>query len=149
MKRLTPFVPLLLPAESDQKIFIYDFEISPGNCAGMSRTAGEVLETFSVPEKTRMFAEIFIEDVLMLVREKNAHKEDLKAECTIIAETGGVRLILRDSGVIFDVTQEDALPDPLRQYVVANMMQKQEHKAYLITTGYNLNEMFFPGQASS
>ena len=109
----------------------------------MSQTADEVLSSFSVSKRTRLLAGVFIEDILMLVLEKNEGKKDLRAECTIIAESAGIRIILRDSGVVFDVTDEDALPDSFRQFVIANMMTIQENKAYITTTGYNRNELFF------
>ena len=54
-----------------------------------------------------------------------------------------VRMILRDSGILFDVTDADSLPDSLRQYVVARMMVAHDKKAYLTTTGYNRIELFF------
>ena len=54
-----------------------------------------------------------------------------------------VRVILRDSGILFDVTDADTLPDSLRQYVVARMMVAHDKKAYLTTTGYNRIELFF------
>ena len=53
-----------------------------------------------------------------------------------------VRMILRDSGILFDVTDADSLPDSLRQYVVARMMVAHDKKAYLTTTGYNRIELF-------
>ncbi len=45
--------------------------------------------------------------------------------------------------IVSNVTDTDALPDSFRQYVVANMMVAQDKKAYLTTTGYNRNELFF------
>ena len=53
-----------------------------------------------------------------------------------------VRMILRDSGILFDVTDADSLPVSLRQYVVARMMVVHDKKAYLTTTGYNRIELF-------
>ena len=50
-----------------------------------------------------------------------------------------MRMILRDSGILFDVTDADSL----RQYVVARMMVAHDKKAYLTTTGYNRIELFF------
>lgn len=54
-----------------------------------------------------------------------------------------MRIILRDSGVLFDVTDADSLPVSLRHYVVARMMVAHDKKAYLTTTGYNRIELFF------
>ena len=62
----------------------------------------------------------------MLIYEKNAGKKKLFAECTILSEPAGMRVILRDSGILFDVTDADSLPVSLRQYVVARMMVAHE-----------------------
>ncbi len=134
--------PFLLPVENNDRTFIYAFDISPENAAAMSRTAGEVLSAFPVSERTRAIAGLFIEDMLMLIQDKNAGRK-LRAECTVMAEPDGVRIILRDSGVIFDITDGDALPDSFRQYVVASLMTANRRKIYLTTTGYNRNELFF------
>ncbi len=133
----------VISRDMDDNTFIYDFEISPENAAAMSHTANEVLRAFSVSERVRMLVGVFIEDTLLLVLEKNAGRAKLDAECTIIVEDGGVRLILRDSGVIFNITDGDAPADSFRQYVVANMMVKLERKANITTIGYNRNELFF------
>ena len=136
--------PFMLPRDPDSETYIYDFEVTPENAADMSRTAGEVLRANGFSERTQTLAGVFVEDILMLVREKNGGKKKLFAECTILAEKDGVRLILRDSGVIFDVTDADARASSFRQYLVANLMVRQQLKAYLTTTGYNRNELFFP-----
>ena len=52
-------------------------------------------------------------------------------------------MILRDSGVIFDITDEDARPGSFRQYIVANLITAIEIKTYLVTTGYNRNVFVF------
>ena len=78
----------------------------------------------------------------MLIYEKNACKKKLFAECTILSEPAGMWMILRDSGILFDVTDADSLPVSLRQYVVARMMVVHDKKAYLTTTGYNRIELF-------
>ena len=61
----------------------------------------------------------------------------------MILEEGNVRLILRDLGKIFDITDEEARPDSFRQYLVANMISVLEIKTFLVTTGYNRSEFVF------
>lgn len=141
-KDKTPF-PFLLPVDTDRKTYIYDFDLVPEKITEMARTADELMKAFPVSAKTRMVVEILIEDLLMLILEKNAKRKGLYAECTMIAEPDGVRMILRDSGVIFDITDEDAFPDSFRQYVAASFMTVQKNKMNITTTGYNRNEFFF------
>ena len=98
---------------------------------------------FSKPESVCKLIGLFAEEMLILIQEKNADAKIL-AEFTIMVEPEGVRLILRDSGKVFDITEEDAKVDSFRQYVVANMRLSIDNKAYITTTGYNRNELFFP-----
>ena len=136
--------PFLLPKDRDDRTFIYSFTISSQNAARMADTAGRVLKTLSVPDRIGMFTEMFLEDMLMLILEKNAgRKKPLYAECTLIIEPDGVRLILRDSGVIFNITDSDAKVNSFRQFIVSSLMIALEHKAYMTTTGYNRIELFF------
>ncbi len=136
--------PFLLRRDMDDRTFIYDFEINEDNTVAMSQTADAVIESFSIPEKTQVFAGLMVEEMLLRIRDENPGKR-VFAECTIMVEEEGVRLILRDSGKIFDITDTDTLPDSFREYVVANLMiAAQEYKSYITTTGYNRNELFFP-----
>ena len=58
-------------------------------------------------------------------------------------EDGGVRLIFRDTGMIFDLTDTDAKVASFLQYSVANMVNAIDNKVYVTTAGYNRNELFF------
>ena len=49
---------------------IFDFAITPANCAEMSRTAEKILSQLRASARTKAFACLFIEDILMLVVEK-------------------------------------------------------------------------------
>lgn len=60
-----------------------------------------------------------------------------------MVEFAGIRVILRDSGKFFDITDSDAIPDSFNQYMVSNLMVVHENKAYMLTIGYNRIEMFF------
>lgn len=133
----------LLPRERDARIFIYDFALMPKEIAALSRTVQNLLKQRGVNSRTCNLIAVYVEDVWMLIREKNQKRENLKGECTLIIEDGGVRVIFRDSGTIFNITDEDAPADSFRQYIVANMMMYPDWKANMTTTGYNRNELFF------
>ena len=63
-----------------------------------------------------VFAGMITEDVLLLINERNKDsKKPVNAECTLMVQPDGVRLIIRDSGVIFDITNEKAKADSYRQ----------------------------------
>lgn len=141
--------PFLIPENPDRKIFIYDFTIDAGAAAGMSETAETIMRQFSLPLRTCAIAGMITEEVLMLIIDKNeGAKKPVHAECTIITEPKGVKLIIRDSGRLFDITDADIPVDSFRQYVVSSLMLNQNEKMYMITTGYNRNEFFFSNQFS-
>ena len=108
----------------------------------MSETAEQIFRTAQASVKSGTTASLLLEEILMLIYEKNAGKKKLFAECTILSEPAGMWMILRDSGILFDVTDADSLPVSLWQYVVARMMVVHDKKAYLTTTGYNRIELF-------
>ena len=136
--------PFLIPKDRDDRIFIYDFEVDEQSVVAMSEETERNLKEASVPPRASVMAGIITEDMLMAIKERNADsKKPLRAECTIIREDEGVRLIFRDSGVIFDITDTDGDIDSFRQYIVSNLMLNQERKLYMTTTGYNRNELFF------
>ncbi len=140
----TGVFPFLIGKERDDRIFIYDFPIDAESSVGIAETVEKHLQTASVPTNTCVLAGVITEDMLMVIAEKNAASgKPLYAECTVIDEDDGVRVILRDSGMIFDITDADAKVESFRRYVVSNLMLKQDRKLYLTTTGYNRNELLF------
>ena len=139
--------PFLIPTDEDRQIYIYDFVIDDQSAVKMSAVVEQALRDASVPPRTSVLAGVITEDMLIMIAEKNAGaKNPLRAECTIISEPDGVRLILRDSGMIFDITDTDGNVDSFRQYIVSNLMLNQERKLYMTTTGYNRNELYFKNE---
>ena len=140
-RRLFPF---LIQEDPEQKILIYDFKVSNENAVNMSMTIREVLEQHSVSSKICMTVSVITEDVLMLIQEKNRNsKKPIHAECTIMIRPDCIKLILRDSGIIFNITDTDSSIGSFRQFFVSNLMLNQKEKFYLVTTGYNRSELFF------
>ena len=136
--------PFLISEDRDQKIYIYDFVIDSENAVRMSATVQNILRKNSISTRTSVFAGIITEDVLLLVKDKNkTSKKTICAECTLIIQKNGVKLIIRDSGVIFDITDTDGDVDSFRKYIVSNLMLNMNNSLYMITTGYNRSEFFF------
>lgn len=84
-----------------------------------------------------MRVSLLVEEALLVIRERNKGRKVL-AEVTLERATEP-RLILRDDGVIFDLTDADAQVSSLRGFVVASLMEKQLGRLNLITTGFNRN----------
>ena len=139
---------LLSPAE-EIGMFCYDFEITEENAVEMSKTMMQLIsETalISEPEHARRrvmeLAGLFTEDLLMAVKEKNPDEKTLDAEVMVILDDDGIRLILRDSGTLFDITEDDSKVSAFRDYIISRVVTLSEYKTYTIATGYNRNEIF-------
>lgn len=136
--------PLMLPKERDGRIHIYDFGLDRESITNMAKTAETLAAESGYSAHVQMLSALYLEETLMLVMRKNdSYRKTILAECTLMTEEEGLRMILRDSGVIFNLSDADAHPDSFNQYVVGNMMASMEQKIYLKTTGYNRNEFFF------
>ena len=136
--------PLLLPHEQDDRIHIYGFGITPGNAAAISETARNLLQKEGFSERLQTLVGVCLEDMINLIMEHNpGSAKDLSAECTFITEDDGVQVILRDDGKIFDITEESAKDYSFLRYTVERMITVTDHNAYITTTGYNRNELFF------
>ena len=77
----------------------------------------------------------------MAVKDRNRGKRIL-GEVTLDLNDG-VRLVLRDDGAIFDITDADAEISSLRTFLVASIMESQAGRLNLVTTGFNRNVFQF------
>ncbi len=84
---------------------------------------------------------LMIEESLTLILEKNPGKK-IYAECTVIIDDK-IHLIIRDSGVIFDITDADMPVKSLKSYVISGIMERQKFKKNLTTISSNRNEFCF------
>ena len=76
----------------------------------------------------------------------NRNKQTKKAvliELSLIFEEDSVLVIERDSGTLFDLTDPDAEIKGLSGFILSGLMEAQQDKAYLVTTGYNRNMIRF------
>ena len=126
--------PLLLPRDRDAKTHVFNLSLAADEIVEVSRKVGEVP---GVP----MRAALMTEEVLMAVRDRNRGKRIL-GEVTLDLNDG-VRLILRDDGEIFDITDSDQEISSLRTFLVASIMESQAGRLNLVTTGFNRNVFEF------
>ncbi|MDO5132549.1 MAG: MATE family efflux transporter [Eubacteriales bacterium] len=143
-KELFPF--LVSPA-NDDRIFIYAIEVGEEQAVRLAETADGILEKEGYPEKVQTLISVYIEDMLMLLKEINADRSRrVQMECTLLPDENGIRLIFRDDGEACDITKEE-MPKSFRQYVVSGILEKFEYKIYLFTMGFNRYEFFFRNES--
>ena len=132
--------PWLVSDRRNEQIRCYDFEITEENAVALSKTIVGLFSERGYSSRTGMVAGMLVEDILMLIQEKNPSGKKLFAECNVIFEESEARVILRDSGMVFDVTSCDGTRS-MREYIVAQELNLPEYKYYISTTGYNRNEV--------
>ena len=70
-------------------------------------------------------------------------KKKVWVEYSLLYDNDSVRLIIRDSGEIFDVTDPDLKIKGLSSFVISGLLNAQKEKDYIPTTGYNRNIIRF------
>ena len=126
--------PLLLPRDRDDKIHVFNLNLTDEEIVETSRQVGSLP---GVP----MRAALMTEEVFMAVKDRNRGKRVL-GEVTVDLNDG-VKLVLRDDGEIFDITDADQRISSLRTFLVASIMESQKRRMNLVTTGFNRNVFDF------
>lgn len=126
--------PLLLPWDRDAKTHVFNLTLTDEEIVETSRKVGAL-------EGVPMRAALMTEEVFMAVKDRNRGKRVL-GEVTVDFNDG-VRLVLRDDGEIFDITNADQQISSLRTFLVASIMEYQSGRLNLVTTGFNRNVFKF------
>lgn len=132
--------PLLLERETNE-VYIFDAELISKNVIKLRDQIEELLSQKGITPKSIHRIMLFIEEVGMLIHEKNPEKK-VFCECSVLIGDD-VQVIIRDDGVLIDVTNPDNDVESLRCYVVSHMMNHTRYKQSLTTTGYNRNTFRF------
>lgn len=129
--------PYLLPEGRESELRVFDLELDPAGICAVSAAVEAHLAGKGAGRARASKAALLVEETLMTVRDRNPGRRTL-AEVT--ADTGsGVSLVLRDDGVIFDITDADARVSSLRSYLVSTLMTAIPGRRNITTTGFNRN----------
>lgn len=129
--------PFLIATSTDT-IFVHEIEIEDKEIVELNAVIGEELKSCNVDSSIIIPLQLMIEETFMIVKERNSGKKIL-ADCSIIVGKENVRLITRDNGEIFDITDVDAKINSLRQYVTARIIEENDASEYLTTISFNRN----------
>ena len=132
--------PLLLgQRERDRETLMFDLTVEPEEVVRVRDVIGEALEARSYDGKTVYRVMLLFEELFMLLREKNQGTE-IQGECALILERDTVRLIARDTGIVFDLSDSDLSVTSLGSYVLASVARRiSPQKRHLVTMGFNRN----------
>ena len=135
--------PFLLK-DMDSDIVVLDEVLTPQATAALSEKVESSLLSHQFPKGTASRAALFVEEIGRTVLDINKQtKKAVLMELSLIFEEDSVLVIERDSGTLFDLTDPDAEIKGLSGFILSGLMEAQQDKAYLVTTGYNRNMIRF------
>ena len=122
---------------------LFNLRTEPEQIIDLQTKVSALLQKNGIDQRTVARVELLIEELYMLIREKNGGKAVL-SECSVLLRPEGVQIIAKDEGVIFDISEEDAAVTSLNAFVVASYMEKMgQNKRYLTTISFNRSSFLF------
>lgn len=131
------FPMLLSQMPEDDPSYLFYLRVEPEQIIGLQKDAELLMMENEVDRRTIGRVKLLIEEIYMLIWEKNEGKTIL-GECTIIIKPEGIRIITKDDGVLFDISQEDVNVTSIASFAVSAYMEKLgEDRHHLTTMSYN------------
>ena len=125
--------PLIL---EDRDIVSKDVVLTVDKLMEIRSWAGKECEKRGIASSVRIKIELLLEELGMLIIEKNGIRPP-RAEVSICFKKD-IKVMIRDDGEIYDVTDPDAALS-FRSMFVTELLQKGSRSAYLLTQNYNRN----------
>ena len=131
-------LPLFLSNDRLRHSRVFDLVLEPKYICGLSEMLYKFLVVRNCGNKKKAnLTSLLVEEVLMLVKDHNSGRRT-RAEVTLDFSRN-IRLIFRDDGEIFDITDADAKIMSYRSYLVSNLMIAIPARRNMMTTGFNRN----------
>lgn len=138
-KKYPDEAPLLLGEDSKLPSYLYGLPLEEANIVATRNRIEADLRTHSCDSKTVNNVMVLFEDVCMLLREKNSGGS-VEAECSLLILDDRIRMIFRDTGASFDITDADMDISSLRSYIVSNLATHVSYKrTHLPAMSFNRN----------
>ena len=130
--------PLLLGARGqNRECLLYDLTVEPYSVQRVRDEISEALEARSYDHSTVFRVMLLFEELFMLIAEKNGKKE-IEGECSLLLQEAKIRMITRDTGVIFNPTDDDMAVTSLGSHVLLSIAEQISYeKRYLMTMSFN------------
>lgn len=120
------YVLFIPPVEKERHIWMYEFRVDPDSIVVTRDRIGDTLRNSGHGNTTINRVMVLFEELFMLVYDLNPNKSVL-AEC-IVEAGNSIRIITKDNGVYYDLTDSDRKVDSLRAYVVSDLTDGFVHK---------------------
>lgn len=130
--------PLLLKErERGREALLYVLNVEPYAVQRVRDEIGEALTARAYTHSTVNRVMLLFEELFMLIYEKNGERE-IQGECTLLLEDGSIRMIIRDTGIVFDPTDDDMAITNIGSHVLLSFAERvSDQKLYLMTMSFN------------
>ena len=136
--------PLLLDSrEKGLKNYLFELEVNQEQVIQVRNSLEQALREAGAARKQILRMMLLLEELLMLIYEKNRHEKVL-AECALTISPEKITMIIHDNGIRLDLTDPDRNITSLRSYVVPELVTEWCHEGYHLTAvSFNRNSFEF------
>ncbi|MBO5574270.1 MAG: hypothetical protein J5947_08515 [Clostridium sp.] len=113
-----------------------DIVLNPEEIMDFVQEAGEFMKEKGPGGAAGHWVEMLFEELLMLIREKN-EGETVEAECYIRIDGTAAFCSIWDTGVVFDIMDENMKIADFRSFVVSSVVSQLGQKKHGIATSFN------------
>ena len=141
--------PLLLSTlPGSEKSYLFNVSTEPKQIIGLQKDVETILLDEGLDKKTIGRAKLLVEELLMLIREKNDNK-DVLCELFLSIWPEGVQLITKDDGILFDISEDDVTVTSLVSLAVSAYMEKLgQNRRHLTTMSFNRSSFLIKKNAT-
>ena len=139
--------PLFLKGKGyEDKVLMYDLSVDPDSIVKTRDAIGDELTAHAYDKPTVNRVMLLFEELFMLLFEKNGETR-IQGECTLQLRSESIRMITRDTGVQFDLTDPDMAVSSLRSFVISNFVdQTSTQRHHLASISFNRNVLEIKGR---
>ncbi len=130
-------VPLILE-ETDEEAIFHEIVLTKENISVLCETVKDELLSRNVKSSVVNEVQLILEESYNCILESNPGKKVI-TECNLLVSDHSLRLITRDNGKIFDITDANAKVKDLRSYVLAQLMERNPERTNTTTVSFNRN----------
>lgn len=122
---------------SDTKSYLFNLVVDKDMIIDLRDKVGRLVRENGYDNRIVMRSELLIEELYMLILEKNANRTVL-SECIVFLQPDGIRIILKDDGVYFDISDVDMQVTSLGAFVVSSLVEyRSNNRNHLTTISFN------------
>lgn len=130
--------PLLLSRiPGSEHSYLFNLSVELEQIIALQKKVEALLLENDVDKRTVGRVKLLIEELYMLIREKNEEKPVL-SECTVSLRPEGIHIITKDDGILFDVSEEDVSVTSIASFAVSSFMEQLgQDRRHLTTMSFN------------